>query len=183
MKKLSTNTKLTLALEASGYKFYTHNSVEDYHLTRKLEAERHMIYANAGATRDLIRAICKEIIDRANQDNFRTARTDIAVLANNLLYRTSKPVDEHCAMHMGAIMTIIESETAEEDVDSSGSEWLTIKEELAMNDPAIYSFFLATGIALIPEYRQLAGTSPIQEYFQSRRQELAALTLPTQRSE
>lgn len=181
--KHADNPKLTLALESLGYKFYTHNSVEDYHLTRKLEAERHIIYANAGATRELIQAICKEIIERANRDNFRTARTDIAVLANNLLYRTSKPVDEHCAMRMGAIMTFISSDTVEEDINSSGADWLPIKEELAMKDPNVYSFFLITGIALIPEYRRLADTLQIQDYFRSRREDLAGLTLATPKPE
>lgn len=183
--KLKGNVKMELAIERHGVRYYVNKNVEDYHLLRKLEAERHLIYATSGATKDLIQAICKEIINRANQDGFRTARTDIAILANNLLYRTQKPVDEHCALRMGAILTYMaftseDGSEIEEDPETSGADWLDIKERRAMEDPELYNFFILTGINVIPEYRKLADSSNLTEYFRTRRNELAGLTLPTQ---
>ena len=182
MSKFKNDPKYKLGYESNGYAYYYLAKVEDYHLLRKLEAERHIIYANAGATKEVIQVIANEIIKRANLDNYKTARTDIGVLANNLLYRTQNPVDEHCGVRMGAILTFVEYEvdgkTISEDPDSASQEYL--KERRAMEDPALYSFFLSMGIELIPQYRQLLDTSMPTDYFNERRKTLAGLTPSTQ---
>lgn len=180
MSKFSSDPKYKLGYESGGYRYYYMGAVEDYHLMRKLEAEKHIIYANAGATKEVIQIIAKEIISRANLDNYKTARTDIGVLANNLLYRTQNPVDEHCGVRMGAILTFMEYEVdgqiISEDPDVSAQEFLDLKERQAMVDPQLYAFFLSMGIELIPQYKRLADTSMPTDYFAERRKTLAGLT-------
>lgn len=163
------------------YKIYTPiNTADGYHTSRYVEAINQQIYSNAGATKETIQTIANEIILRANKQlDIETFRTDVALLAQNLLYRTSYPVDQHCAIRLGCILTFMEYEhegkMITENPDKVEIFWQQKKETLAMNNPNAYAFFLQLGIANTPTYSSQSDILTDTDYFSKRDQTLNSL--------
>lgn len=158
------------------YKVYSPVTItEAIHVVRYVAAINQEIYNRAGATKDVIETVCNEIITRANDDKFKTARTEIAQLANSLLYRLKNPVDEHCALRMGHVLSFMETDEQSEDANVTTGFWMDKKMALSMSNPEAYAFFLTMGIRHSETYSKAFDTLTDTNYFQNREQNLAAI--------
>ncbi len=160
---------------ADGTVYYMPEDVTSYHLSRRVAAGAQDIFSASGATKELLGALVKQMLEMCNSDKpAATFRTDIGTLCNNLLYRMQYPVDEHCAIRMGSIYVFAEGE----DPDKLEDFWTQRKTAHALNDPVLYSFFLTLGIELTPSWADLKDTLTDTAFLQSRRDALQGLTLP-----
>jgi hypothetical protein len=151
-----------------------------YHLSRYVAAGAQNIYSASGATKDLLGAMLDKMLELCNDEkNMKNFRTDIATLANNLKYRLKYPVDEDCALRMGAIYCFAEGENP----DSTEDYWTRRKLAYAkgdaaqniMPDPELYAFFLTIGIPFTPAWSGPSATSIDSNYFNQRAETLNAL--------
>src|SRR6185503_2993625 len=169
--------------EVHNMDFYVPAQDSDYHLSRYIAAQAQNIYSACGITKDLLDSFLRKMIEMCNdQTQVKTLRTDIAILANNLLYRTKYPVDEDCAIRMGATYVMIEGEH-----DEISDVWTQKKMDMAkgssvvigavgiMPDPALYSFFLTEGIKLTQSWTGLDSPLTNMDYFKNRSEELRIL--------
>lgn len=168
--------------EKEGYNFYIPAQTTEYHTSRLVEASNQQIYANAGANAEVFEAIADDIILRSNtQMNKETFRSDVAILANQIKYRKKYPVDQHCAIRMGAILSFIEEDkdepTFSEDPNKVQLLYQQRKETLAFDNPELYTFFLTWGSENIPIYKEHFATSIDMEYFSKRMDAIRSLTL------
>lgn len=164
-------------------KLYAPASGIEYHTSRYLAASAQNIYSESGATKEVLESIMDSIIKLCNDEKqVKTLRTDVATLANNIKYRLRYPVDELCALRMGAIFCFIEGENPDVCADA----YTRHKVELATGnfdkrispDPDLYSFFFRTGVTYTPAYAQLQDTLTDTDYLSKRMEALQALTLP-----
>ncbi len=148
-----------------------------YHMSRYVAAGAQNIYSGAGATKELLEAMMDKMLELCNEEkSTKMLRTDIATLANNIKYRLRYPVDEDCALRMGAIYTFVEGE----DPEHTEGYWTNrkvawAKGNAAQNiqpDPELYSFFLTIGIASTPVWKELSDTLPGTIYFNTRNDNL-----------
>jgi hypothetical protein len=154
-----------------------------YHISRYVAAGAQNIYAASGATKELLEAMMDKMLELCNDEkSLKTLRTDIATLANNIKYRLRYPVDEDCALRMGAIYTFMEGE----DPDTTEDFWTRKKLVLAKGDPAVggasikadpelYAFFLSTGLPFTQAWSGLSATSTGSDYFSQRAEMLNAM--------
>lgn len=171
------------------YSVYTAVDINDgIHVFRYIQASAQERYNAAGITADSLAIAMDEIIKRANDKNWETARTDIGVIANSLKYRLANPVDEHCALRMGHVLTFMECDKVEglsnvenavrslvsEDPKSTNKWWMDKKMELSMSDPDAYAFFLDLGLASSQKYRETSDISIDMNYFLKRQEMLAS---------
>jgi hypothetical protein len=171
----SNNPEYKLEGEFNGVKVYTLVKETDYHTYRYIEALNWQTYANCGTTKEKLTAIMDKILELCNEDKpSKTYRTDIGALANVVKYSMKYPVEEHCAIRVGAILSFCEYEingTAFTEPHNEVSPmYIDKKVQLALNDPDAYSFFLGWGIANIPEYRTHFDISTATDYLTQRRQ-------------
>lgn len=145
-----------------------------YHKSREVAMQAQERYANSGISKEILTVMCSKAIEMCNkQTSLDTLRTDMAILWNNILARTANPVDELCAIRMGAIACFLEGE----DPDSVEMAWTEQKMRLAMEHPNIYAFFLNMGIAFTPEYSNLLRGLKVEDYLSSRAEMLQGLTI------
>lgn len=155
------------------------NPATGYHHSRYVEAVHNDIYARSGATKETIRTITEEMVHICNRElNSLTMRTDLALLANNLLYRTQHPIDQHCAIRQGVILTFMETDTAFEDPKTISGNWMQRKEAMAHQDPDLYSFFLTLGYSNLESYSEPLSTLLDEDYFLKRTQVLQTMWPP-----
>lgn len=158
------------------YKIYTPaNIMTGYHMSRMIAANEQQVYSNAGITPDLLTAIGNEIVSRVNDKTNKTALTDVAALANNILYRTKYPVDSLCCIRMGAILSFMSIDGMEEIPDKYNAWWTDKKVSLALDNPDMYTFFLSWGFANTPKYREALDTSIGSDYFRTREEAIRSL--------
>lgn len=151
-----------------------------YHMSRYVAAGAQNIYASGGATKDLLNAIMDKMLELSNDEkNVNHLRTDIATLANNIKYRLKYPVDEDCALRMGAIYSFADGEDPEQTEDFWTNKKLAwAKGDASQNiapDPELYSFFLNIGIVSTPAWKELSDTLTGTNYFKIRTEHLNAL--------
>ncbi|OSZ79128.1 hypothetical protein CAP35_13005 [Chitinophagaceae bacterium IBVUCB1] len=151
-----------------------------YHMSRYVAAGAQNIYAAGGATKELLAAMMDKMLELCNDEkSVKTLRTDIAMLANNIKYRLRYPVDEDCALRMGAIYTFAEGENP----DTTEDYWTNKKLLLAkgdatqgiLADPALYAFFLSIGVPYTPAWSEQLATLTDTNYFSQRKELLNAL--------
>lgn len=151
-----------------------------YHLSRYVAAGAQNIFSASGATKDLLQTMMDKMLELCNDEkNVKNLRTDIATLANNIKYRLKYPVDEDCALRMGAIYCFAEGE----DPDTTEDYWTRrkiayAKGDTAQNigpDPELYAFFLSIGIPFTPAWSGLSATSTDSNYFSQRTETLNGL--------
>ena len=188
---LANNPEYELKFTCDKARFYVPvNVATGYHTSRYVEVLNQQIYANAGATKETLQNVLEDMVLRCNKQQEKdTFRTDIAALANSLLYRLKYPVDQHCALRMGALLCFMEYDviadekltTYTEDPDKCDIHWLQRKEQLALNNPDAYAFFLQMGISNTPAYREVFDTLNDSEYFLERERTINSLMphLPT----
>lgn len=153
---------------------YTPSDVTKYHLSRMVAANAQNIYSNSGITKQLLSVMLDNIIEKCNDRKapLGTILTDIALIAQNLKYRTKYPIDEDCALRMGAIYTFIDGENPE-DVSNHFTQ---MKVNLAKEDAALYDFFINSGIKLTPAYQEYLPHLSDTEYFQKRSEIIQSMT-------
>lgn len=177
------NPKYELKAQLGNYKVYLPtNTMEGYSTQRFVEAINQQIYSNAGANRDVLEQVMNIIVEKCNKEKVdNTLRTDISALANSILYRLKYPVDQHCAIRMGAILCFVEEETetgvVSEPEEKIETVWLNKKVSLAFTSDEAYRFFLTLGIANTEKYKEHFDTLNDLEYF-SKRMEALRMTIP-----
>lgn len=188
------------------YRIYTPTNIaEGYHLSRKVQADHQVIYSNAGATEEQLNVAMDAILQYCN-DSGKLDRTNIAVIANDIKYRLKYPVDEHCAIRMGCILSFVEwdevvgqykqhnennptlsegdlypevrTRTVSEDPNKYDAFFTNVKFDLAMSNPDAYTFFLSWGIANTPKYREHLDILTSMDYFNKRKEALRWGTKP-----
>lgn len=160
--------------EVHGVKFYAPANGE-YNMSRYAAAGAQNIFSAAGMTKDLITSFLNKMLDICNEEkNNKRLKTDIAILCNNLLYRTKYPVDEDCAIRMGAIYTFIDGENP----DKTDPVFTAKKLEIVKSDPydaGLYAFFLTLGAQLTPAWNEPEPVIIDWEYLMKRADQLKAL--------
>lgn len=152
--------------------FYAPVETAEYHMSRYVAAGAQNIYSAAGTTKDYLERVIDKMLDLCNNEKSKDRiRTDIGTLCNNLKARMKYPVDEDCAIRMGAIYSIMEHENP----DTVNATDTDRKVELAKADPELYAFFLTIGIQSTPSWKDCGITSLMTEYFRKRKDDLAAL--------
>lgn len=160
------------------YRIYTPTNIaEGYHLSRKVQADHQVIYSNSGATSEQLNMAMDAILQYCN-DSGKLDRTNIAVIANDIKYRLAYPVDEQCAIRMGAILSFVEWDGVSEDPNKYDAFFTNIKVDLAMSNPDAYTFFLSWGIANTPKYREHLDILTSMDYFSKRKEALRWGTKP-----
>lgn len=161
--------------------FYMPQDVANgYHMSRYVAAGAQNIYAAGGATKDLLNTMMDKMLELCNDEkNVKNLRTDVATLANNIKYRLKYPVDEDCALRMGAIYTFTDGEDAEQTEDFWTNKKLAwAKGDATQNiapDPELYSFFLSIGTASTPAWKEQLDILTDTNYFKTRKENLNAL--------
>lgn len=155
-------------------KFYAPANGE-YHMSRYVAAGAQNVFSQAGMTKDLITRFLNKMLDICNEEkNVKRVRTDIAILCNNLIYRTDHPVDEDCAIRMGAIYVFIEGENP----DTVDPQTITKKINLVKGDPYdpdLYAFFLTLGATNTPSWNESEPVTIDWEYLTNRADMLRSL--------
>lgn len=163
------------------YSFYLDSADQELHASRYVEALRWNDYANAGITDTLLDQLMDEVLLRCNTTmEAKTFKTDIAAIALNVKYRLKYPVDQHCAIRMGCILTYMEYEhegkVIAEDPTKASTFWLEKKMSLALEVPEVYDFFINTGINALPKYKELWPSLAPTSYFVNRDQMINSLS-------
>jgi hypothetical protein len=154
--------------EVHNVTFYEPVSDVSYHNSRYVAAGAHNYYCAAGITKELLLKMLEQMEAAVNSNKL----SDIAVLINNLKYRTRYPVDEDAAIRLALIFYFIPGENP----DTVEPHWIEHKLKLVKEDPAAYSFFMSIGIKSSPIYNGLdKAISPTS--LQNRRNDLEGLTL------
>lgn len=162
---------------------YTPADSTDYHMSRYVAAGAQEIYSSCGATKELtgkMYAEMKRICDESHQSKSLKGYMDLNTLLDNLLYRHAYPVDELCALRMGAILSFL----GDEDPDSIYDAFTRRKVALALGDPntntpgdpELYAFFLTLGVVHTPAYTGLLDTLIASDYLERREVALRSLT-------
>lgn len=155
-----------------------------YHMSRYVAAGAQNIYASGGATKELLGNMMDKMLELCNDEkSLKSLRTDIATLANNIKYRLRYPVDEDCALRMGAIYTFVEGEEADITEDYWTARKVAMaKGDIAQNikpDPELYTFFLTIGIPFTPAWSGQLSTLNSTNYFNRRNDTLNSLVPQT----
>ena len=151
-----------------------------YHMSRYVAAGAQNIYAAGGATKELLAAMMDKMLELCNDEkSVKTLRTDIATLANNIKYRLRYPVDEDCALRMGAIYTLVEGENPDAVDDYQTNRKLMLAKGDAtqgiLPDPELYRFFLTIGVPYTPAWSEQSAILSDTNYFNQRKELLNAL--------
>lgn len=171
---LKDNPKYKLEMSAHGYDIYVPANAADYHITRHIEAMKHNIYASCGITKESLSGIISAVLERCNNDgNSKQWRTEIGNLMAYLQACLSNPVDEHCAIRLGACLCFIENEEISENPDMPELFYQKAKEDLAFKHPEFYAFFLTLGLSSSPEYKELLEVLTDTGYFRKRKEMLS----------
>lgn len=145
-----------------------------YHLSRYVAAGEQNIYSASGATKDYLDAITQQMLDIVNKQTADRVKSDIAVLVNNIRYRLKHPVDNECALRMGAIYTFMDGE----DPNECKGLWIDKKVKMALEDADLYTFFLHMGVTFTPAWsEQLTLLETMTEYLSKREADLRTLQL------
>lgn len=157
----------------------------DYHISRYISAGAQEIYASCGATKELTGKMyeaVKQICDEAHQSKNLQGYMEINTLMDNLLYRHQYPVDELCALRMGALLSFLRDENPDEVFEG----YTRRKTAFALgdpitglgSDPELYAFFLTLGVVHTPAYTNLLNTLIDSDYLARRQTALQSLLPP-----
>lgn len=197
----SNNPAFKLEVEHNGVRIFTPiQGTEVYSTQRYIEAMNQNIFSQSGATRDVLETVMNEILQRCNDDKNKSIRTEIGALVQSIIYRLAHPVDQHCAVRMGAILSFMEedvqvSKAIADPADESKtiivsneppiiiSEpqekaeylWIDKKMQLAFSDSKMYDFFLTWGIVNTPAYNERLDILKDSEYFVKRMEAITSL--------
>lgn len=179
--KDNSDYKVIFESEVHKIKFYAPIEGKDYHMSRYAAAGGQNVYSSVGIGKDLLSVMVDTMLGWANNDKVKDIRTNLGVMCNNLKQRMKYPVDEECALRMGAILSIAQNEAH----DKADYYWITKKVAWAKGDfenntdpdPELYAFFLTMGVEHTPAWTELKTDIINTEYFNQRRESLQALTI------
>lgn len=179
---LSKNPAYKLEITHAGYSIYIPQDITSYHKSREVAAMAQHQYSESGITKEYLTAITDEGLKLVNDDKNKNVRSDMAVLWNNIKYRLAYPVDEMCAIRMGAVLSFLEykdgKQIVSEDPNKTEDFWTRKKVEIALLHPELYTFFLTWGVVNTPSYNNRSDISIDMDYFNKRREAMMGLTLP-----
>lgn len=165
-----------------GLTIYTPADSTDYHMSRYVAAGAQEIYASCGATKELtgkMYAEMKRICDESHQSKSLSGYMQLNTLLDNLLYRHAYPVDELCALRMGAILSFLPDEDPEAIYDAHTRKKVALAlgdlDQSIQGDPELYAFFLTLGVVHTPAYTGLLATLIDSDYLARREQALRSL--------
>lgn len=179
--RLHNKEEFEVVFEGSGYKLYAPVSVEGgYHTLRYVDIELQALYASSGGTPEVFGALFDEILTLCNTGgDVGTRFTDIGTIVNMLKYRLAYPVDQHCSVRVGCLLTFIEFEdngiTRYENPDVVSPYFTDKKVDLALSNPDLYAFFLTLGAHNIGGYRGRLDILESGDYFQKREEAIRGL--------
>lgn len=159
----------------NGITLYMPDTLTSYHKSREIAMQAQERYSKGGISKEVLQAMATKAIELCNKGTLDNIRTDMAIIWGNIQARMADPVDELCAIRMGAIATFMENE----DPDKVEMAWTNKKLRLAEQYPDLYAFFLNTGIAFTPEYSSLLRGLNVEDYLNNRAEMLKYLTLPS----
>lgn len=167
------NAQYVVSFESTvhGVKLYVPAQDTEYHISRYVAANAQNIYSSTGATKETLEAIAERMISVANTEgNAKTWRTDIGALAHAIRTRTKYPVDEDCAIRMGALYCFLEDEDPNQVQDVFTQKKISLAKGLngMKADPDLYAFFLTMGVQSTPAWREYDSHLTDTEYFQKR---------------
>lgn len=163
-------------------KLYVPATDTDYHMSRYLAAGAQNIYSSSGATRDVLSAIADRVLSICNADKKQadTWRSDISTLMNNVKYRLQYPIDEDCAIRMGAIYCFMEEENPDEMHDVYTRKKIAMAKGDPINgipaDPELYAFFLNLGVKSTQSWKEYETLLEDTDYFLNRQETLSSMT-------
>lgn len=160
--------------EVHNMDFYIPANDTEYHLSRYVAANAQNIYSASGTTKELLSTYLDEIIKICNDKEVKTVRTDVGTLVNNLKMRMKYPIDEDCALRMGAIYCMAD----DEDPNQVNETLTRQKVNLAKKDPAMYDFFLLMGIRHTPAWSEYGHLLTDMDYFKKRDEMILNGSLP-----
>lgn len=158
------------------------NPANGYSVIRLMAAEGQARYASCGTTKELLAAFMDKLIEMCNGQNATpTLKTDVGLIANNIKYRLSYPVDEDASARIGASLTFVDGE----DPIGMAAHLTDQKLMLAKGDilkglpcdDKLYAFFLSLGIEYLGKFIDLESITLDSDYFRNRRTALEGLTL------
>jgi len=171
---LSGNPLYKVAFQNDSITLYMPVDITSYHKSREVAMQAQERYSKAGISKEVLNDIATRALEMVNKTNaIDTLRTDMAVLWNNLLARMNDPVDELCAIRMGAVACFLDNE----DPDKVEIAFTDRKIKLAFEHPDLYAFFLDTGISFTPTYSNLLRGLNVEDYLNNRREMLKGLTI------
>lgn len=145
--------KFKQVFECPGIKLFVPINTTDYHMSRYIESSKHAKFSSIGITPELLKRHLDAIIDVCNVTaEQKTLRTDIGALANAIKMRMEYPVDDLCAIRIGISLTFAQITDSSgniitEDPNKVEYYWMKRKEELAIDNPDLYAFFLGMGMS------------------------------------
>jgi hypothetical protein len=182
MFKDNDNYKEVFTSKVHNVTFYAPSETGQYHLSRYVAAGAQNIYSAMGANKELVSKFYDKILDICNNEKSKdTIRTDVGTLINNLKYRLQYPVDEDCALRMGAIYCIMDGENPDEVNPLHTEKKLLLAKgdnnKGIQGDPELYSFFITMGVIYTPAWKLLEENIK-PDYFLKRKEQLNGLMLP-----
>ncbi len=151
--------------------FYMPAEFTSYHKSREVAMRAQDMYSRCGISREVLTSFADVLTDLVNKESKDVLRSEVAVLAANLKFRMSSPVDELCCIRMGAIACFVDGEDPTKVTES----FTAMKLRIAQSNPDVYAFFLNTGIAFTPEYVELLRGLTAEEYLAMRNLTISAM--------
>src|SRR6478736_3733974 len=150
-----------IAFQNNFVTLYTLVDFTTFHKSREIHMQAQERYSKCGISKEVLEAICSKAITMCNKvAGTDELRTNMAVLWNNILARINHPLEELCAIRMGAIACFLEGEQP----DKVEMVWTNKKVDLAIEHPDLYAFFLDLGIAFTPTYNALLRGLNVEDY-------------------
>lgn len=161
-------------------RFFLPAETGSYHTCRLLGARAQDTFSNAGSTREFLEAMADYVLGICNDGTKQQIRTDVGTMMQNLKYRLQYPVDDLCAIRVGAILSFMGDEDPNQLIDVITRR----KIDMAVGnphkgiepDPALYAFFLSLGLSSSQSYRELSADIDVTEYLSRRTEMLNSLT-------
>lgn len=169
MTDLYANNPAFTPHEIGGIVLYTPTG--QYHASRYVAASWQQVYSTLGATHDFLNAWTDRMLELCEDTNKKTLRTDIGTMVNNLKYRLAYPIDEDCAIRMGAIYYLLPNEPEQQD-----PHFYVQKMQMAKGNPELYAFFLTEGIKYTPNWKDSLDHISDPNYLMDRMEHLRSLT-------
>lgn len=174
------NPKYKFEGEFDAVSIYTCLKESDYHTIRYIEALNWQTFASCGVTKDKLKQLTDKLIELCNDEkSVKTLRTDVGSIANLIQYAMKYPVEEHCGIQLGCMLSFAEWESngilVSENPDIIEDMPMKKKMDIALNNPDAYAFFLSLGIDNIPEYRNHFDTLTGSNYFSQRSKAMKAM--------
>jgi hypothetical protein len=161
------NPQYEVAVSSNGTDFYILKDPSQYHMSRFLAASANERYAKIGLTSEILEEIENNILKATEEKKW----DEIAVWVHNIRARRSDPVDEFAAIKMACIYLLLEGE----DPNKCEAHWTERKFQMVKNDPALFDFFLSTGLQYTPTYQRYLNSISMTS-LERRRKVLEMLT-------